>query len=70
MKTIIVYLGSCPTCATPVTTQIDDMQFVGQDGELLDQIKIEGHCGTPGHNLLAGILTRNEFEAAPHGATI
>lgn len=70
MKIITAYLGTCSTCGAPVIRTVDDRMFVGLCGEKLDQIRIEGHCGMPGHSLYAGIVTIEEFKAAPHGAII
>jgi len=70
MKQVFIDFGHCSTCGEPLYAVVDEVEFIGPEGQDLDSVRVEAHCGVGGHNLVAGRVTREEFEAANDGDTI
>ena len=70
MKSITVRLGKCGTCSKKVYAHVNDMDFINYHGEEEDVIRVEGHCGRPGHATKVANISRDEFDAAKDGDVI
>ena len=71
MKSAKVALGTCGTCGKRVFAYIDEHSFlVNGPGPDESVIRVEGHCGRPGHAAKVGYVTKDEFDTAKDGDTI
>jgi len=70
MKSITVQLGKCGTCGTKVYAHVNNLDFLDSQGREQDVIRVEGHCGRPGHASKVAHIGQDEFDAARNGSTI
>lgn len=61
----VVDLGRCNTCGRRVDAVVDWTNFIDIDGSDLEVVRVEGHCGTPGHNVYVAYVSRDEYRELP-----
>lgn len=70
MKSTIVRLRKCGTCSQQVYAYINDHSFLTELGQDKSVVRVEGHCGRPGHATRVAHIGKDEFDKASNGDTI